>query len=149
MHKVLVNCLADSACPGKSVSRLSDWLNLTVTVLMGLQILKLNKQTFTQWLDTYPLPHSDTYPLPHSDLILTHCHTVIWYLPIATQWFDTYPLPQVRQHAVMSSADRWALTFPLLWIQVLSDPASTIPNACRSSLSFSIWNLSFNPCHAE
>ena len=41
----------------------------------------------------------------------------------------TYPLPQVWQQLVRSSADRWAFTLPWLWIQILSDPDSTIPNA--------------------
>ena len=35
VHKVLVNCLKDEACPGKSVSKLTDWLNMTSALLIG------------------------------------------------------------------------------------------------------------------
>ena len=33
---VLDDCLEDYACPRKSVSRLNDWLDMTITVLTGL-----------------------------------------------------------------------------------------------------------------
>lgn len=40
-----------------------------------------------------------------------------------------YPFPQVLQQSFISSADKWALTFPADLIQILSDIASTAPKA--------------------
>lgn len=41
----------------------------------------------------------------------------------------SYPFPQVLQQSFISSADKWALTFPADLIQILSDIASTAPKA--------------------
>jgi len=97
----------------------------------------LNPQTFPQ-IFKGKWTHCLLNPYPFPQILKgkwTHCSLNPHPFPqiFKGKWpycsLNPHPFPQVWQQEVRSSADRWAFTFPMDWMQIRSVAASTHPNA--------------------